>query len=109
MPTFCQLGYLVAVADLKHFGRAAQASHVSQRTLNQQLRTLEERLDVTLIERGLGGAELTPVGREIADRARRLLVGARDIRALAQRAAAEGGAGTVRFGVTPTLGSYFKR
>ncbi|MGZ8351440.1 MAG: hydrogen peroxide-inducible genes activator [Allosphingosinicella sp.] len=105
MPTFRQLEYLVAVADLKHFGRAAQACHVSQPTLSQQLRTLEERLGVTLIERGLGSAELTPVGREIAARARRLLVGVKDIRALARRAA-EGGAGTIRFGVTPTLGPY---
>jgi LysR family transcriptional regulator, hydrogen peroxide-inducible genes activator len=105
MPTLRQLEYLVAVADLKHFGRAAQASHVSQPTLSQQLRTLEERLGVTLIERGLGSAELTPIGREIADRARRLLVGVKDIRALARRSG-EDGAGTIRFGVTPTLGPY---
>lgn len=105
MPTFRQLEYLVAVADLKHFGRAAQAAHVSQPTLSQQLRALEERLGVTLVERGLGSVELTPVGREIADRARRLLIGMKDIRALATRAA-EGGAGTIRFGVTPTLGPY---
>lgn len=105
MPTLRQLEYLVAIADLRHFGRAAQASHVSQPTLSQQLRALEERLGVTLIERGLGSAELTPIGREIADRARQLLVGANDIRALARRAG-EGGAGTIRFGVTPTLGPY---
>ena len=105
MPTLRQLEYLVAVADMKHFGRAAQASHVSQPTLSQQLRTLEKRLGVRLVERGLGSIELTPIGREIADRARRLLIGVRDIRALARRAA-EGGAGTIRFGVTPTLGPY---
>ena len=105
MPTIRQFEYLVAVADLKHFGRAAQASHASQPTLSQQLRALEELLGVTLIERGLGGAELTPVGREIANRARRLLVGVNDIRELARRAA-EGGVGTIRFGVTPTLGPY---
>lgn len=105
MPTFRQLEYLVAVADLKNFSRAAQASHVSQPTLSQQLRTLEERLGVTLIERGSRGAELTPIGREIAERARRLLLGLQDIRALAKRAG-EGGAGTIRFGVTPTLGPY---
>lgn len=105
MPTFRQLEYLVSLADLKHFGRAAQASHVSQPTLSQQLRSLEERLGVKLVERGLGGVELTPIGREIADRARLLLIGVKDIRALARRAA-EGGAGTIRFGVTPTLGPY---
>lgn len=105
VPTLRQLGYLVAVADLKHFGRAAQASHVSQPTLSQQLRALEERLGVTLVERRLTGAELTPIGREIADRARRLLTEVKDIRDLARRAG-EGAAGTIRFGVTPTLGPY---
>jgi LysR family transcriptional regulator, hydrogen peroxide-inducible genes activator len=105
MPTLRQLGYLVAVADLKHFGRAAQASHVSQPTLSQQLRALEEHLGVTLIERRLTGAELTPIGREIAERARRLVVEVKDIRDLARRAA-DGSAGTIRFGVTPTLGPY---
>lgn len=105
VPTLRQLEYLVAIADLKHFGRAAQASHVSQPTLSQQLRALEDRLGVTLVERQLGGAELTPIGRELADRARRVLVDVRDIRDLAKRAA-EGAAGTIRFGVTPTLGPY---
>jgi LysR family hydrogen peroxide-inducible transcriptional activator len=105
MPTLRQLEYLVAVADLKHFGRAALACHVSQPTLSQQLRTLEERLGVELVERRLAGAELTPAGREIADRSRRLLVEVKDIRDLARRAA-EGAAGTIRFGVTPTLGPY---
>jgi len=105
MPTLRQLGYLVAVADLKHFGRAAHASHVSQPTLSQQLRALEERLGVSLVERRLTGAELTPIGREIAERARRLLIEVKDIRDLAQRAGS-GIAGTIRFGVTPTLGPY---
>jgi len=78
---------------------------VSQPTLSQQLRTLEERLGVELVERRLAGAELTPAGREIAERSRRLLVEVKDIRDLARRAA-EGAAGTIRFGVTPTLGPY---
>jgi LysR family hydrogen peroxide-inducible transcriptional activator len=105
MPSLRQLEYLVAIADCRHFGRAAQSVHVSQPTLSQQLRALEARLGVTLIERRLAGAELTPVGREIAERARRLLVGVKDIRDLAARAG-EGAAGTLRFGVTPTLGPY---
>jgi LysR family hydrogen peroxide-inducible transcriptional activator len=105
MPTLRQFEYLVAIADLRHFGRAATACHVSQPTLSQQLRTLEERLGVPLVERGLGGAELTPIGREVAERARRLLVEAKDLRDLARRAA-DGAAGTIRLGVTPTLGPY---
>ncbi len=49
--------------------------------------------------------ELTPIGREIADRARRILVDVRDIRDLAERAS-EHFVGTLRFGVSPTLGPY---
>lgn len=105
MPTLRQLEYLIAVADLKNFGRAADACHVSQPTLSQQLRALEGRLGVALIERRTSGAELTPVGREITARARRLVIEVQDIRALARRAG-EHLVGTLRFGVTPTLGPY---
>ena len=105
MPTLRQLEYLVAVADLKNFGRAAQACNVSQPTLSQQLRSLEDRLGVALVERGASGAELTPIGREITARARRLVVEVKDIRDLAQRSG-ERLAGILRLGVTPTLGPY---
>jgi len=105
MPTLRQLEYLVALADLRHFGRAAQASHVSQPSLSQQLRALEQRLGTVLVERNQTVVELTPIGREIAARARNILVGVEDLRELARRAE-EGIAGTIRFGVTPTLGPY---
>lgn len=105
MPTLRQLEYLVAIADLKNFGRAAQACNVSQPTLSQQLRALEDRLGVALIERNASGAELTPIGREITARARRLVVEVKDIRDLARRAG-ERLAGILRLGVTPTLGPY---
>ncbi|RKF20644.1 hydrogen peroxide-inducible genes activator [Altericroceibacterium spongiae] len=105
MPTLRQLEYLVAIADTQHFGRAAIAANVSQPTLSQQLRHLETRLGVTLIERSSNPIQLTPVGREITDRARRMIVQADDIRALAKRSVS-GMAGSIRFGVTPTLGPY---
>ena len=105
MPTLRQLEYLVAVADLQNFGRAADACGVSQPTLSQQIHALEERLGVALIERRVSGAELTPIGREITARARRLAIEVQDIRDLARRAA-DGLVGTIRFGVTPTLGPY---
>jgi len=105
MPTLRQFQYLVAVADHRHFGRAAQAAGASQPTLSHQLRTLESRLGVTLVERRTHGAELSPIGREIAERARRVLVDVKDIRDLAERAS-ESLAGTLRFGVSPTLGPY---
>ncbi|OAO05112.1 hydrogen peroxide-inducible genes activator [Parasphingorhabdus sp.] len=105
MPTLRQFEYLVAVADHRHFGKAAQAAAASQPTLSHQLRTLEQRLGVTLVERRTHGAELTPVGREIAERARSVLVQVKDIRDLAERAS-DSLAGTLRFGVSPTLGPY---
>ncbi|MFN3945164.1 MAG: hydrogen peroxide-inducible genes activator [Allosphingosinicella sp.] len=105
MPSVRQLEYLVALADLRHFGRAAQACNTSQPTLSQQLRALEERLGVVLVERRTSGADLTPIGREVADRARRVLVEVRDIRQLARRAG-DRLVGTLRLGVTPTLGPY---
>ncbi|QDM32154.1 hydrogen peroxide-inducible genes activator [Tardiphaga sp. vice352] len=105
MPTLRQLEYLVAIADVEHFGRAADACHVSQPTLSQQLRALEERLDVVLIDRRNPGVELTPVGREITARARRVIIEVQDIRDLARRSR-DHLVGTLRFGVTPTLGPY---
>lgn len=105
MPTLRQLEYLVAIADARHFGRAAAAVNVSQPTLSQQVKALEARLGVTLVERGDSPVQLTPVGREIAQRARRLLIGVSDLRDLARRSAT-GFAGTIRFGVTPTVGPY---
>ena len=67
------LHYLVALADLRHFGRAAEACFVSQPTLSTQLKKLEEELDVTLIERSSRQVMLTDIGREIAERARLVL------------------------------------
>ncbi|MEJ2694816.1 MAG: LysR substrate-binding domain-containing protein [Candidatus Thiodiazotropha sp.] len=105
MPTLRQLEYLIAVADTQHFGHASASVHVSQPTLSQQLKALEARLGVTLVERSNTPVQLTPVGREIADRARKVLLGVADLRGLARRSVS-GLAGTVRFGVTPTLGPY---
>jgi LysR family transcriptional regulator, hydrogen peroxide-inducible genes activator len=103
MPTLRQLEYLVAVADVQNFGRAADACHVSQPSLSQQLRAFEARLSVAVIERRASGAQLTPIGREITERARRLIVEAQDIRDLARRAG-ETVVGTLRLGISPTVG-----
>ena len=64
------LRYLVALAEHKHFGRAATASFVSQPTLSTQIKKLEEELGVALVERTPRKVLLTEVGREIAQRAR---------------------------------------
>lgn len=105
MPSLRQLQYLVALDDHRHFGRAAFAVHVSQPTLSQQLRTLEARLGASLIDRSGPDVQLTPLGRDIAARARDILVQVRDLSDLARRAS-KGIGGTLRFGITPTLGPY---
>ena len=63
------LQYLVALADHRHFGRAAEASFVSQPTLSTQVRKLEEELGVALVERAPRNVMLTPAGRDMAERA----------------------------------------
>jgi LysR family hydrogen peroxide-inducible transcriptional activator len=99
------LRYLVALADHKHFGRAAAASFVSQPTLSTQIRKLEEELGVSLVERAPRRVMLTSIGREIAERARRVLAEVAQMGELAQRSR-DPEAGTVRLGVFPTLAPY---
>ena len=106
MPTLQQFRYLVAVADALHFRRAAEGLGVTQPTLSAQIQQLEAKLGVQLVERSRAGVTLTPVGAEVAARARALLRDAADIAALA-RAGADPLAGTVRVGVVGSLGSYF--
>jgi LysR family hydrogen peroxide-inducible transcriptional activator len=104
-PSLRQLRFLSALADELHFGRAAAACNVTQSTLSSGLKDLEATLGVTLAERGNRHVILTPIGEEIAARARRLLAGAEDI---AQLAARHSGllTGDLRLGAIPTLGPY---
>ena len=104
-PTVRQLTYLVAVAEEQHFGNAAGRVHVTQPTLSAQFANLEEKLGVILVERRRTGAVLTPVGRQIAERARRLLRDVEDLVELAE-ASTRRLTGTIRFGVPSTLGPY---
>ena len=104
MPSLRQLEYLATLADTLHFGQAAAAVNVTQPTLSQQIKELEARLGVVLVERGKP-IRLTPAGREIADRARRVLAEVGEIRKSAERSRS-GIAGTIRLGVSPTLGPY---
>lgn len=99
------LQYLVALAETRHFGRAALRCHVSQPTLSAQLRKLEEFLGVTLIERRPRRVGLTPAGEAVVERARRMLRDAEDIRALA-RASQDPLGGQLKLGLIPTLGPY---
>lgn len=103
--TLSELRYLVAVADLQHFGRAAERCHITQPTLSTQLRKLEEFLGVTLVERTHRAVVLTPIGQRIVSRARRILEEADQI---CQTARHDKGllASTIRLGIIPTASPY---
>jgi LysR family transcriptional regulator, hydrogen peroxide-inducible genes activator len=105
MPSLQQFRYLVAIADTLHFRRAAEIVHVTQPTLSAQLRELELQLGIQLVERTRARVVMTPIGTEIATRARRILREVADIRELA-REAQRPLAGTIRVGVVQSLGSY---
>mgnify|MGYP002622438759 CR=1 FL=1 len=99
------LRYLVALADHKHFGRAAAACFVSQPTLSTQVKKLEDELGVALVERAPRRVMLTPTGHDIAERARRILAEVEQLRETAARTR-DPEAGSVRLGLFPTLGPY---
>ena len=99
------LKYLVALADHKHFGRAAAACYVSQPTLSTQIKKLEDELGVPLVERAPRKVMLTPAGRDAADRARRIVAEVEQMKEAARRSR-DPESGTLRLGVFPTLGPY---
>ncbi len=99
------LAYLVALAEHRHFGRAAEACFVSQPTLSTQLKKLERELGVELIERSSRQVVLTDTGRQVVERARIVLDEEQRIRAIAARAH-DPRSGSIRLGLFPTLGPY---
>ena len=99
------LRYLVALADHKHFGRAAAASFVSQPTLSTQLKKFEDEIGMALVERNPRNMILTEVGEAVVAKARVILREADEIKAIARRAK-DPESGTVRLGIFPTLGPY---
>lgn len=105
MPTLQQLRYLVAVAETLHFRKAAEMTNVTQPTLSGQLRELEGRLGVQLVERGRTGVVLTQTGAEIATRARTVLRDVQEIVELAKQGQNPFGS-TIRLGVIQSLGPY---
>lgn len=106
MPTLQQLRYLVAVADQLHFRRAAETCNVAQPTLSTQLKELERRLDIELVERNRARVILTSAGREIAERSQKVLREVDEIREIA-RSRGQPMAQVIRVGVVQSVGSYF--
>jgi LysR family hydrogen peroxide-inducible transcriptional activator len=100
-----QLQYVVAVGESLSFRRAAEACHVSQPALSAQLAQLEHALGVRLFERDRRRVLVTAAGKELVERARRVLLEADDLVAQA-RLAGDPLAGTLRIGVIPTISPY---
>lgn len=103
-PSLRQLRYLVALADHGSFTRGAAAEGISQPSFSQQIALLEQLLGGRVVERG-GRPVLTPLGRDAVAGARRVLAEVAQFVALADRAG-DALAGTIRLGVSPTLGPY---
>jgi len=100
------LKYLVAVADNKHFGKAAKISHVSQPALSMQVQKLESELGVQLLERTNKTVMVTEIGKDIVERARKIIQETEEIKAIA-KTHQDPFAGRIRLGAFPTLAPYF--
>ena len=103
--TLTELKYIVAVAREKHFGRAADACHVSQPTLSVAIKKLEDELEVKLFERSANEVTVTPLGEEIVRQAQSVLEQAANIKDIAKRGK-DPLSGPLRLGVIYTIGPY---
>jgi LysR family hydrogen peroxide-inducible transcriptional activator len=99
------LEYLVAVDEERHFHRAAERCFVSQPTLSGQLKKLEERLGVQLVERSTRQVVMTDAGSAVAEQARRVLLEAKAISEIAQTFH-DPMAGELQVGLIPTVAPY---
>ena len=99
------LRYFVALAEHRHFGRAAEACDVSQPTLSSQIRKLETQLGVTLLERTNKRVEITAIGSRILTHAQRALDEANQIKEVA-RSSRDPLVGPLKLGIIPTLAPY---
>jgi LysR family transcriptional regulator, hydrogen peroxide-inducible genes activator len=105
LPTIKQLQYLVALHEHGHFGRAADASFVSQSTLSAGIRELESLLGVTLVERSRRVVRFTPLGEQVTAKAHRLLREAEELSELVQ-ASGKPLSGELRMSVIPTIAPF---
>ena len=105
MITLRQLRYLGALAEHRHFGRAAQACAITQPALSMQIRDLERFLGVELVERRPGDAVLTDIGLEVARRGERMLAASHDLVDMA-RHRGRVLSGRLTLGIIPSLAPY---
>jgi LysR family hydrogen peroxide-inducible transcriptional activator len=105
LPSLRHLRHLIALHERGHFGRAAEACHVTQSALSSSIKELETVLNVSLVDRTKRRAVLTPIGVETSDRARKIL---RDVEELVSftTSSREPLSGRIRMGTIPTVGPY---
>lgn len=100
-----QLHYLVTLSEQLNFTRAAESCFVTQSTLSSGLKELENMLGAQLVERNQQTVLMTPIGLEVANRARAILAAAQDLVEIAA-GAAESMTGLLRLGVIPTIAPF---
>ncbi len=103
--TLTELRYIVAVAQERHFGRAAARCFITQPALSLAIQKLEEELGVGLFERRKNEITLTPIGEKIVHQAQRVLEEADQLKAIAEQGKDQL-AGPLRLGVIATVGPY---
>lgn len=99
------LKYLIAVAETRHFGKAAERCFVSQPTLSSQIKKLEEQLGIVIFERTNRSVEITSAGEEIIGHARKCIEHA-DVIVQTAKIHQDPLAGQLRIGAIPTLSPY---
>ena len=104
-PTLKQLQYLVALSEQLNFTRAAESCFVTQSTLSAGLKELERLLGTQLLERDRQTVLMTPIGAEVAERARAIVTASMDL-AEHVAAAREPMTGLLRLGVIPTIAPF---
>ncbi len=103
--TLTELKYVLAVAEEKHFSRAAERAFVSQPSLSAAVKNLEEELGVQIFERGKSEILITEIGKQIIAQAKRVLDEATKVKTIAQQGA-NPLEGPLRLGVIHTIAPY---
>ncbi|GKY87862.1 LysR substrate-binding domain-containing protein [Sinisalibacter aestuarii] len=102
--TLRQLGYFIALAEERHFGRAAARVHVTQPALSTQIRELEDRIGTALVDRSGRGFSLTPAGQDVLASARRIVGEVERMEANVRWQ--DGLRGRLKLGIIPTVAPY---
>ena len=104
-PSIKQIRYICAVADYKHFSKAAEACFVTQSTLSAAIQDLESQLGVIIFERSKKTVLITPSGEKLLKQARKILGEIEDFVSLAKMNQ-DVLTGEIRLGVIPTIGPF---